>query len=136
MDDLRQQPQTRVSRPSRSSLFLAVAAGVLGALLHSVVLPLAMGSGTAFLTFAALLAGGIGLAGSCAGVVAARLLPIGRVGRIISAGAVTFAATLAIGSLPGLIGGLGRAVFVSVGVVCALALIEWLQGRAIKPQTS
>ena len=89
-----------------------------------------MGSGTAFLAFAALVAGGIGLVGSILGVVAAGLLPTGRIGRVIAADALAFVTTLAIGSLPGLIGGLGRAVFVSVAVVCTLVLTEWLRNRA------
>lgn len=135
MDDLRQQSQTRrVSRPSRSSLIAGCSAGAFGALMHSVLLPLAFGSGTAFIAFAAMLAAGIGLIGSLVGVAGAWLLPTSKAGRVLAAGTLTFVATLAVGSMPGLIGGLGRAVFVSVAVVCTLILAEWLQNRAVNQQ--
>lgn len=120
-----------MSRPSRSSLTIAVSAGVFAALLHSVILPLAQGSGTAFIAFAAVLAAGIGLVGSLAGVAAAWLLPTGKIGRVAAAGVLAFGATLVVGSLPGLIGGLGRATFVSVAVTCTLIVTEWIRKRSL-----
>lgn len=130
MDHIRQQSQARMSRPTRSDMVLALAAGVLGALLHSVILPLATGSSAAFAAFAAVLAAGVGLVGSLAGIVAARLLPIGGIARILAVGGVTFAATLAVGSLPGLIGGIGRAVAVTVAVAGTLIVAQQLRDRA------
>lgn len=111
-----------------------IAAGVIAANLYVIVVVIASGDDASFLAFALVLASGIGLVGSVIGFVFARLVRISRVGRVAVAGVSTFLATLAAGSLPGLIDGVGRAVVVAAAAAGALALIEWRQSRTTATQ--
>lgn len=98
-------------------------------MLHSAVLPLLLGESSAFFAFAAVVAGFLGIVGASAGFVAGQLPGLRRPVRLVVSATVTLVTTLAISSLPGLIGGVERAIFVTVAVVGALGLIEWERSR-------
>jgi hypothetical protein len=87
-----------------------------------------------FLALAVIIVWGIGLVGSLAGVLAAVLLPIGRISRAIAGGLVAFVTTLALCSLPGLVVNIGLAAFVGLAVLFTLIVTEWLRTRALKPE--
>jgi membrane protein implicated in regulation of membrane protease activity len=106
----------------------------MGALVYSVIPPLVTGDGIGFLALIGVVAGGIGLVGSLAGVVAALLLPIGKIGRAVAGGLFAFVTTLAFDSLPGLIVDIGLAASVSLAVLFTLIVTEWLRKRALKPE--
>lgn len=123
-----------MNRPSWASIIPVIAAGVIAANLYVIVVVIASGDDASFLAFGLALASGIGLVGSAIGFVLARLVRTSRAGRVAVAGVSTFLATLAVGSLPGLIGGGGRAVVVAAAATGALALIEWRQSRTTAAQ--
>jgi hypothetical protein len=106
----------------------------MGAVVYIVIFFLVTGDGIGFLALAVIIMWGIGLIGSLAGVLAAVLLPIGRIGRAIAGGLVAFVTTLAFDSLPGLIVDIGLAAFVGLAVLFTLIVTEWLRTRALKPE--
>jgi len=125
-----------MNRPSWTCIIPVAAAGALGAVTHTAVSSLATGDDSGFFVFTAALAGGIGLFGSAVGFAAGQITRLGRLGRLAVTAASTFAATLAVSSIPGVIGGLGRALFVTAAAAGVLAFIEWQRSRSGTPQAS
>jgi hypothetical protein len=134
MDVLRRQSQARVNRPALLSLGLAVCAGVMLPIVFMLIVALITDQFGGFLALGVIIMCGIGLIGSLAGVAAAVLLPIGRIGRAVAGGLVAFVTTLALCSLPGLIVNMGLAAFVGLAVLCTLMVTEWLRTRALQPE--
>jgi hypothetical protein len=133
-DALRRQSQARVNRPALLSLGLAICAGAMGAVVYLVIFLLVTGDGIGFRALDVMFMCGIGLIGSRAGVAAAVLLPIGRIGRAVAGGLVAFVTTLALRILPGLIVNMGLAASVGLAVLLALMVTEWLRTRALQPE--